>query len=627
MCGIVGSIGFREPINPELLNRQRDALSHRGPDSCGTWISSDQRVGLGHRRLAIVDLSDAGHQPMIHRHSGTVITFNGEIYNFRELRAELGHLGHRFVSGSDTEVILAAYAEWGADCVTRLQGMFAFALYDPGRSRLLLARDRAGEKPLFFHHSPALLAFASEAKALLCDPRISRTVKRASINEYLAYGYVTGENTMFADIHRLLPGHIMTIDVTSGECASTRYWTVPSLEQRATDVSPEEIEERTEALLTQAVSRQLMADVPVGVLLSGGVDSSLVTAIAAQTSAQRLRTFTARFPGHQEFDEGPYARMVADYLGTEHVELETPPATPELLLSLVAQFDDPIADSSMIPTYLVSREIRRHATVALGGDGGDELFGGYLRYPALIRHERLRRTIPRWARRLAMRIGDAVIPEGTRGRGTLESLAGDIGTSIANAGRIFRADERVQLSAAIRDLPASALHSPEQIRHVRFSDRLSPIQRATANDFTSYMVDDVLVKVDRASMLTSLEVRAPFLDVGVVNYAFGGVPDHLKVAEGARKIMLRLIGTKLLPPRLDLTRKQGFSIPLEAWMHGAWRSLVDETCGDSRDGLVDQRALLAYQKLLKEGKPVGERMFTLLFLRLWERHYGISQVT
>jgi asparagine synthase (glutamine-hydrolysing) len=280
----------------------------------------------------------------------------------------------------------------------------------------------------------------------------------------------------------------------------------------------------------------------------------------------------------------------------------------------------------MIPTFLVSREIRRHATVALGGDGGDELFGGYHRYPTQVRQDRLRRRIPRIARAALSTVAGRMLPEGVPGRGYLASLAGDTGTSIANVGRIFREDERATLGGAVRDLSATSLHAPERLRELAMQDRVSLIQRATAVDFSTYMVDDVLVKVDRASMLASLEVRAPLLDQHVIEFAFGRVADDLRATKRDRKVILRLLGKRLLPSALDLRRKQGFSIPIDNWLRGAWRPLLDEAIRGSSGALVSRTALKSYQALLDQGRTVGNRVFSLLFLQLWEHHYGITDV-
>jgi asparagine synthase (glutamine-hydrolysing) len=626
MCGIAGRIHFRGIVDADLLVRQRDTMAHRGPDSSGIWCSDDLRVGFAHRRLAIIDLSPGGHQPMVDPFTGAVLTFNGEIYNYVELRRRLEGLGQQFRTRTDTEVILAAYRQWGCECVEALAGMFAFALYDPARQRVLLARDRAGEKPLFYRVPSDGFAFASEAKALLLDPSCSRGVRAQSVNEYFAYGYVSGENTMFADLKRVMPGGRVIIDLQQHSIRHDRYWQLPTTRDEARFKDAESLTDELHRLLKAAVRRQLMADVPIGILLSGGVDSSLITAIAAEVSLSRIRTFTVRFPGSPAFDEGPYARLVADHVGTEHVELEAKPADADLLRRLVKQFDEPIADSSMIPTFLVSEEIRQHATVALGGDGGDELFGGYLRYPALLQQQRMRDHVPRILRTVTSRSANRWLPEGVPGRGFLNSLAGDMGTGIANAGRIFREDERPSLSALLSDLSTEDRARPERIRSHATDSHGSCIQRATTLDFGTYMVDDILAKVDRASMLASLEVRAPFLDVHVTEFAFSHVPDALRATSKDRKVLLRRLGERLLPPSLDLRRKQGFSIPADKWMRGPWKTMLDEAAERRGPSIVSSAAIRRYRDLLVNRRPVGDRLYALLFLRLWEEHYEVTDM-
>jgi asparagine synthase (glutamine-hydrolysing) len=629
MCGIVGVISRSGAIDASLLDRQRDSMMHRGPDSCGSWISADARVAFGHRRLAIIDLSPGGHQPMVDPDTGNAICFNGEIYNFVALREQLMERGHTFRTRSDTEVILAAYREWNFDCVMQLSGMFAFALYDNARQQVLLARDRAGEKPLFYATaSDGQLVFGSEVKALLLHPKVSRAASRHSLNEYFAYGYVTGENTMLKDVKRIMPGGRCVYDLNTGTSRFDRYWTLP---EPSCDVGEIPTQERSErlvdelhALLRSSIEQQLVADVPVGVLLSGGVDSSIVSAIAAEVSQSKVRTYTARFPGNAQFDEGPFARMVAQHIGSEHIELEAKPATEDLLRRLAAQYDDPVADSSMIPTFLVTSEIRKHATVALGGDGGDELFGGYHRHPLQLRQEALRTRIPLPARQLVGAVAEKVRP-GIRGRNFLLSLAGDAGTSIASAGRIFRDDERVLLSSALRTLTAFELTAPERIRMTMGAARHGILQRSTGVDFSTYMVDDVLVKVDRASMLTSLEVRAPFLDPRVIEFAFSRVPDALRATKHDRKILLRRLGARLLPAALDLKRKQGFSIPVDDWFRGTWNELLQAE-EEHESILVDREAIRSYGRQLTDGRSVGDRLFSLIILRLWERAYSISDI-
>lgn len=621
MCGIFGEVRPRGGIDPDRVVAQRDQLIHRGPDSAGVWCAPDGRVALAHRRLAILDLTSAGHQPMTHPESCCVLTFNGEIFNFREVRDRLAARGHLFHSQTDTEVILAAYHAWGPRCVDELHGQFAFAIADPARQQLFLARDRAGEKPLYFRTAPGLFAFASEVKALLADPDCPRRVDRDALNEYLAFGYATGQRTVWHGIDRLLPGHCLTVSYDTAIPEITGYWTLPSSSPLDGQTDARDAVDRLHAVLRDAVQRQLVADVPVGILLSGGVDSSLVAAVAAEAAGAPVRTFTARFEGHPGFDEGPFARLVATHVGAIHQELPIPAPDAELLRSLVTQFDDPIADSSMIPTLLVSREIRRHATVALGGDGGDELFGGYRRYPALIAQERLRRLMPRPVRVLLPPLF-RVLPARAPGRGVAQALAGPPGTGLQHAGLIFRADERRALSPALLPLSDQALHHPERLRAWRDGRGTSILQQATALDFTSYLVDDVLVKVDRASMWTSLEVRAPFLDTAVIEFAFQ-LPDALRATRSERKVLLRALGARLLPSALDLRRKQGFSVPMEAWARGAWAPLIDAAVA-APSLLLHREALEGLQQRIRSGESVGDRLFSLLFLALWEREHRVT---
>lgn len=624
MCGIVGSIFFRGQADLRVLERQRDTLAHRGPDSSGVWQSDDQRIAFGHRRLAIIDLTPGGRQPMTDPVTGCVITFNGEIYNFSVLKEQLKSLGHSFLSDSDTEVILVAYREWGVGCLAKLEGMFAFAIFDPRDRRVLLARDRAGEKPLYFRQDTSGFHFASELKALLADPQCPRRVRKASLNEYLAYGYTTGTLTMLEGLNRVEPAGYKVVHLDSATVHSGHFWELPETAPESQQKSDAALVDELQDVLFNAVRRQLVADVPVGVLLSGGVDSSLIAAIAASVSPDPIRTFTVRFPGAQQFDEGPFARLVASHLGTRHTELDAAPADAELLQRLAVQFDDPIADSSMIPTFLVSAEIRKHATVAIGGDGGDELFAGYHRYPQYVSGERFRALVPRFTRQFIGALAQRVIPDGVPGRGRLAGLAGTAADSIANAGRIFRDDERKSFFDPIGGFTSKELLEPEHFRMALFANRRSVVQRGTAVDFSTYMVDDVLAKVDRASMLSSLEIRAPFLDPNVVEFAFSRVPDRLRATARARKIILRGLGARLLPAQLDLTRKQGFSIPLDDWLRGVWRPLVTAMRHDSNPSIVPSKVIGRLQDVSDRGGGVGSRLFALLILRQWERAYQIS---
>ena len=619
MCGICGLASSAEPVPEGLVPAMTATLRHRGPDDEGQWASVDRRVALGHRRLSIIDLSPGGHQPMGDAAGRLHITYNGEIYNYRELRAELIGFGHAFRTQSDTEVILAAYRQWGTAAVTRLNGMFALALYDLDQERLFLARDRAGEKPLFYRHRPGGLAFASELKALMADPGLARSVEPAALQQYLAFGYVPGDACILRGVRKLPQGHAMAYDLRRDEVTTWPYWTLPEPYPGARPPVPDaELVDELERLLVDSVRMRLVADVPIGVMLSGGLDSSLVTAMAARVSSSPVRTFTISFPGHGALDESPYARMVAAHFGTKHVELAAEPATVDLLPELARQYDEPLADSSMVPTYVVSRLIRREATVALGGDGGDELFGGYHHYEWVRRQDLVRRLLPGPLRGVVS-AGARALPMGLRGRNYLIGSARDIGWSIAHANVYFDPATRARL---LGGADGRVDEEPERAKG-RLGLGHSAVQRAMAMDFRSYLVDDILVKVDRASMLASLEVRAPFLDPRIVELAYGRTPDHLRAWKGKRKIILRALARRVLPPAFDVARKQGFSIPLDAWFAGDWGRHVREVLRGS--DAFDRRVIAELLAGQERGLRNAHRLYALAMFELWRREYRVSR--
>ena len=506
MCGIVGVASSWPVKDRDWLAQGRDALRHRGPDDAGEWWSADGRVVLGHRRLAILDLSPAGHQPMVDERGELVVVYNGEIYNFRELRTELEGRGHRFRSQSDTEVLLGAYREWGVRCLERLNGMFAFALYDQRNRQLFLARDRAGEKPLFYWSGPGELRFASELKGLLADPTLPRRLDSEALDCYLAFGFVPGDRCILRGVRKLPPAHALLFDVDVGTARVWQYWDVPPVpDPRAQAVDEVALVDELESLLADAVRRQLVADVPVGILLSGGVDSSLVTAMAVRGNA-RVKTFTVRFPGYGHYDETEHARLVARHFGTEHVELDAAEATPELLPRLARQFDEPVVDSSMIPTSLLCQVVRQHCTVALGGDGGDELFGGYAHYPRLVRLRQYAGWIPLSLRRAVAAGATVALPVGVKGRNWLQALGVDFARGVPLVASYFDRRARARLLDGAAEMwPFVA----EQIRQEVVHPGGDLVERATRADFRLYLAEDILVKVDRMSMAHSLEVRSP----------------------------------------------------------------------------------------------------------------------
>jgi asparagine synthase (glutamine-hydrolysing) len=620
MCGIVGIASTNSVFERSWLAAGRDAMLHRGPDGSGEWWSPDGCVGLGHRRLAVIDLSPAGRQPMTDARGRLWIVFNGEIYNFAELRAELRAHGHVFRSHTDTEVILAAYSEWGIGCIERLNGMFAFALYDTERRQLLMARDRAGEKPLFYALTAHEMRFASELKGLMADPRFSRVIDPDSLDCYLSMGFIPGERCILKGVRKLPPAHALLFDLASARCRVWRYWRLP---EEPADPGPnadaESLVDELETLLADAVRRQLVADVPIGILLSGGVDSSLVTALAVR-AAPNVKTFTMRFPGHGRFDETGHARLIAKHFGTEHLELEVGESTIELLPMLARQFDEPTMDSSMIPMYLISQLTRRYCTVALGGDGGDELFGGYVHYNRLLRMQSTVGKVPRTARACIAHAATVLLPLGLKGRNWLQGLGTDMGSGLPLIAVYFDDHSRRQLMKTHDAWPLVA----EQIRAQRVPPAQDLLQRATRCDFENYLAEDILVKVDRASMLNSLEVRAPLLDHRIIEFAFARVPSQLKATSTDRKILLKRLAARILPRQFDRHRKQGFSIPLASWLRQrSWWQFFQEVLLESDGGLFERKMLERVLRGQERGRANSERLFGLVMLELWRREYQL----
>jgi asparagine synthase (glutamine-hydrolysing) len=627
MCGIVG-IASQVPVtHRDLLIIQRDTMHHRGPDDAGVWWSADGRIGLAHRRLSIIDLSPGGHQPMQDSSGTLCITFNGEIYNYRDLRRGLEGRGHQFRSASDTEIILEAYRAWGTDCLKHFNGMFAFGLYDAEKQSLFLARDRVGEKPLFYRSSTGTLTFASELKALMANPAFPRRLNLEAFHCYLGFGYVPGYRCLLEGVNKLPPAHAMTFSLHSGASRVWRYWQLPAPpgdQIGAGAVDEEALLDELENLLKDAVKRQLVADVPVGILLSGGVDSSLVTATAVR-SGQNVKTFTIRFPGYEEYDETKHARLIARHFGTEHVELEAEPSTVELLPLLARQYDEPMVDSSMIPTYLVSKLVRKHCTVALGGDGGDELFGGYIHYNRLLWMQEKLGWIPYGLRRGVAGLSAMLLPLGFKGRNWLQGLGTDLDAGLPLIATYFDSGARRALLRPGLVDGGTGRDSAESIRQQCIPKHKDLLQRATRMDFGNYLAEDILVKVDRASMLNSLEVRAPWLDYRIIEFAFGKVPSYLKATATNRKILSKMLASRLLPGEFDIQRKQGFSIPLASWLQGReWADYFRQVLIESDGGLFNHRFVADLLQGQARGRSNSERLFALVLFELWRKEYRVT---
>ena len=551
------------------------------------------------------------------------LVFNGEIYNHRELREVLEADGHKFRTSSDTEVLIESYLEWGFDCIGRLNGMFSFALFDSEARHVLVARDRVGEKPLFYHHSAERFSFASELKALMAAPNFERRLDLSALEYYLTLGYVPGDKCMLHGVRKLPAAHALVYKVSLDQVRVWRYWDLPepSLDESP---DPETLTDELEALLRDSVRRQLVADVPVGVLLSGGVDSSLITALAAQESTRALRTFTITFPGWGGYDEAPHARSVADYFGTVHQELVADAASVDLVPLLARQYDEPMYDSSMIPTYLVCRMIRENATVALGGDGGDELFGGYLLYQQMIQQAKLRELLPAFARAAIALSAAYALPLGMRGRHYLIGLGGTATESVVHAAAAFDTTALRRLFIPLREGRVSSDMPPLAYRSGLCRPEWGLPGMAMALDFRTYLCDDILVKVDRASMLASLEVRAPMLDHRIVEFAFKRIPNDLRTTAAARKVLLQRVAERHLPPGLNLKRKQGFAVPLSRWINGEWGPLVKDILTEAEPSLFDRRQIRGMLSGMRKGRSNAGRIFMLTLFELWRREYRVG---
>lgn len=621
MCGIAGKISLAERVEPELIERMCDVIAHRGPDSYGAFV--EQNVGLGVQRLAIIDL-ETGDQPIFNEDRSVVVVLNGEIYNFHELRAELSESGHRFSTRSDTEVIVHLYEEYGDDCVRHLRGMFAFALWDLRRRRLLLARDRIGKKPLYYAFNRDGLWFGSEAKAILQDPAVSRDVDYTAIDAFLHYQYVPNSYCAFSKLSKLPPAHLLVLE--DGEIRAQRYWKLSYETKRRS--SDDELAESIRTHLLEATRLRLRSDVPLGAFLSGGVDSSAVVAAMAQ-QVDRVKTFTIGFAS-ERFDERSYAREVARLFGTDHHELVVEPDILELLPRLVWHYGEPFADHSAIPSFYLAEMTRREVTVALNGDGGDESFGGYLRY---IGNDVARRLewIPTSAARAVVRTLDRL------GTGSAQD------TPRARLRRLFSG---LQLDAPARyamwvscldDRDRQSLYTKDFLERIAGndvigvirdpfsqSDAQSLVERLLDVDVQTYLPDQLLVKMDIASMAHSLEVRSPLLDHVFMEMA-AGLPVSTKVSRKTTKRLLKDAVRPWLPDRLLDRPKQGFTMPISQWFRNELRELPGLLLLDSRACTRDLFRTDAVERLIADHRERkrdnADKLWALIQLELWFRTY------
>lgn len=555
MCGIFGILSPGGEVTQDLVGQALALIARRGPDDEGVYVSPSGRAGLGHRRLSILDLSPLGHQPMADPSGRYRIVFNGEIYNFQEIRRSLEAEGEVFRSSSDTEVLLAAYVRHGRKALDRLNGMFAFGIYDALEERLFLARDRAGKKPLFYAARNGAFVFASELKQILSAGITPREISLPALNQYMSLGYAAGELSLAEGVRKLPACDALEFDLRTGRLEAGPYWDLPP---QGAPVSEAEALEYLEGALLDAVRMRLVSDVPLGAFLSGGVDSSLVVALMRRVHSGTIRTFSVGFEGIAD-DERRYAAIVARALQTDHTEIVVTPRVDDDLEHISSLLDEPIYDNSLLPTYYLSRETRRHVTVAISGDGGDELFGGYIHYHSAATARRFARLAFPPLKGIAG-LASSAMPEGFFGKNTLAGIARGQDACFTYPTQIFKPEQRQRLFT--RDvLRAMDLAAPTAYRESMMGKGGDFVTRMCRADFKTSLVDDILVKVDRASMMNSLEVRCPLLDYRIVEYAFGRVPGSLKLRGGIKKYILKRLAARHLPAELDIERKKGFDIP------------------------------------------------------------------
>ena len=610
-----------------------DTLLHRGPDGEGCEVinNTHAHIGLGHRRLSIIDLSEGGHQPM-HYHPYSIV-YNGEVYNFAEIKAELIQKGHQFVSHSDTEVIIHSYAEWGAKAVDRFIGMFVLVIYDAEKQEVFCCRDRAGIKPFFYYWHNDLFLFGSELKALVAHPHFQKSIQPAAIHSFLQFGYVPHPHCIFEHTHKLSPGHSLLIHLATKAFHLSQYWNVYDADNKpALALSFEEAKQETERLLQSACNYRMVSDVPVGVFLSGGYDSTTVTALLQKDRTEKIKTFTIGMPD-AGLNEAPYAKEVAAFLGTDHTEYYcTEKEALDIVPSLPFFYDEPFADSSAIPTTLVSKIARQQVTVALSADAGDEVFAGYNRYDYLIKYGKRIQGIPMVLRKALSGIMDKVDAHSIpilRDKYLFPSRYEKIKNFLQepddfhinlSLSRQFREEELQKLLLR----PDTKLATAFDSRELK-SEFYNTLHYVMAIDYQTYLVDDILQKVDRATMSVSLEGREPFLDHRVIEWA-ASLPIEYKYHQGTKKHILREIAHQYVPKHLLDRPKMGFGIPIATWLESSLKPFADYYFSESylqKQQIFDVSAVQQIVKSFYTGKKErAEKIWYLLMFQMWFEQWG-----
>jgi len=627
MCGIAGVLyaDRHRAADQSVLQQMGDAIAHRGPDGEGFFKANN--VGLIHRRLAIIDLA-GGDQPIANEDESVQVVFNGEIYNYPELRKQLEVRGHRFRTNSDTEVLVHLYEDFGPDLVTHLRGMFAFALWDARQRKLMLARDHLGQKPLYIYRDHQKLVFGSELKSILAHPNIDRSICPEAIEDYLTFGVIAGANSIFQRVQKLPAAHRIVIDGSNLQQPAERYWQLSfDNEVAGTD---DEWKDRIQDKIRESVSAHLIADVPVGAFLSGGLDSSAIVASLADVVSEPVQTFSIGFQ-EKEFSELPHAEAVAKHFGTHHREQIVTPDAVRDLDDLCFFYDEPFADASAIPTMAVARMASEHVKVCLSGDGGDEAFGGYARYGHDLQEAKLRELIPGWLRKSALKPLSMIwpkfdwLPRPLRLKTFLQNLSSDPATAYANTISACRQGMRRQL------LNPSFYDSVRHYRPEAFVDDAfrtgdrDALSGMLAADTNFLLPDDFLTKVDRASMAYGLEVRPPLIDVPLMELA-ATMPSDLKVRNGSKKWILKELFESRLPEQLVHRKKQGFEIPTDDWLRGPLKSQVHDVILDPQAPIASyidtQQAAKMYRSHCNHTGRYGQVLWSILVLGRWLNTYG-----
>jgi asparagine synthase (glutamine-hydrolysing) len=623
VCGIAGlyhPAGAPPGERRAVLERMTRTLVHRGPDDEGYFV--DDFVALGHRRLSIIDLA-TGHQPIANEDGSVWIIFNGEIYNYGELRPLLESKGHIFRTRSDTETIVHAYEQWGVSCLDHLRGMFAFALWDQRHQRLFLARDRLGKKPLYYARVGNTLIFGSELKALLAFPQLERELDLQALSDYLSLLYVPGEKSIFKQVRKLPPGHYLVADARSVRVQ--RYWDIRFAPAPDADIDSVA---HLRALLQESVALRLQSDVPLGAFLSGGLDSSAVVGMMAQATTSPIVTASIGF-ADEEFDELSYARLVARHFNTDHHEQVVTPRALEVLKKLVWHYDEPFGDSSAVPTYYVSQLARAHVTVALSGDGGDESFAGYRRYCFDVRENKLRALIPAVLRRPVFGLIGALYPKADylpqifRGKVFLSNVARTPWEAYLHSVSSFHEGDKLRLLRGDVQQSLGGYRTADLFENLyRGADGPDALSRIQYIDFKTYLPDDILTKVDRASMANSLEVRCPLLDHQLVEYV-AALPSHMKLQGMQTKLLLKDAVRGWLPEQIVTRSKMGFAMPVGKWLRTDLQPLIhDYVLAETRHNLFNRVAVQNLWRQHESGRrDRSAELWGLLMFNLWYERF------